>query len=314
MSMSVTTGDVPKNLYADVGRTFVSVQTARLGDVDALSSFLGTVRTVGGRFASVDSAEDHLDLEPSRSLTMITVVEGSAEVSADDAEPLLAPRRAVALARAGRRIRVRPGQDDSTTSVLVSRLSLHRHRSSHVLDTLPDVTVVPDEGLPCPILDVVLAEWEHDQPGGQLVLERASEVLLLITLREWYTQWAPEPPAWFVAAGDPVLAPVLRAIHAEPRLPWTVASLAARVPTSRATLAARFRAVLGETPIAYLSRWRMHVAADLLAETDLPVVDVARAVGYTSPFAFSEAFTRAFGVRPSTARGERSDQDEATSA
>jgi AraC-like DNA-binding protein len=111
---------------------------------------------------------------------------------------------------------------------------------------------------------------------------------------------------WFAALRDPVLAPALAGLHAEPERKWTVADLAATAAVSRSLLDARFRQLLGRSPIRYLADWRMHIAGELLATTDLSVFAVARRVGYDSEEAFSRAFKRARGEAPSPWRGRRS--------
>jgi transcriptional regulator GlxA family with amidase domain len=110
---------------------------------------------------------------------------------------------------------------------------------------------------------------------------------------------------WIAALRDPVLAPALSQMHTWPARRWTVADLAAGSAVSRSVLDARFRNVLGRSPIRYLSQWRMHLAEDLLATTDTPVVRVARRVGYDSEEAFSRAFKREHGVSPTHWRAAR---------
>jgi AraC-like DNA-binding protein len=95
-----------------------------------------------------------------------------------------------------------------------------------------------------------------------------------------------------------VLAPALAQLHAAPERRWTVAELAASAYVSRSLLDARFREVLGTSPIRYLTEWRLHVAKDLLRTTDLSVHAVAHRVGYESEEAFSRAFKRAVGMSP----------------
>jgi AraC-like DNA-binding protein len=92
-------------------------------------------------------------------------------------------------------------------------------------------------------------------------------------------------------------------LHAEPAAPWTVSSLDDRTGVSRATLAKRFAELVGEPPLTYLTRWRMTLAADLLAERETATIaEIARAVGYSDPFGFSAAFKRIRGVSPSEFR------------
>jgi transcriptional regulator GlxA family with amidase domain len=99
-----------------------------------------------------------------------------------------------------------------------------------------------------------------------------------------------------------VLRPALAALHAEPQLKWTVTELAARSAMSRSAFDERFRQALGRSPIRYLTEWRMHLARDLLASTDLSVAAVARRVGYDAEEAFSRAFKRHVGSPPASWR------------
>ena len=96
-----------------------------------------------------------------------------------------------------------------------------------------------------------------------------------------------------------MLAPALALLHREPERHWTVAELASAAAVSRSLLDERFRQVLGRSPIKYLTEWRMHLAEELLATTEMGVVAVAHRVGYDSEEAFSRAFKRAHGLSPS---------------
>jgi AraC-like DNA-binding protein len=93
------------------------------------------------------------------------------------------------------------------------------------------------------------------------------------------------------------------ALPADPARPWTTANLADELAVSRATLARRFPAAVGEPPVAYLTRWRMEPAAQRLRETDDPLAAVARSVGYASVYAFNRAFRRERGEPPGRYRG-----------
>lgn len=132
------------------------------------------------------------------------------------------------------------------------------------------------------------------------------ELLLVEVLRLHLASAPAVDRGWAAALRDPVLAPALAAMHATPERKWTVTDLAAVSLVSRSLLDARFREVLGRSPIRYLTQWRLHVAQDLLATTDLGVLAVAHQVGYESEEAFSRAFKRAFGVAPSVWRSTSS--------
>ena len=128
---------------------------------------------------------------------------------------------------------------------------------------------------------------------------RLPELLAIEVMRLYIASAPAGRHGWIAALRDPVLAPALAELHAAPERKWTVGDLAARVAVSRSLLDARFRAVLGRSPIRYLAEWRMRVADELLASTELGVADVAYRVGYDSEEAFSRAFKRHRGYSPS---------------
>jgi AraC-like DNA-binding protein len=166
-----------------------------------------------------------------------------------------------------------------------------------LLSLLPDVFHIP-AGRATPGLDATLRQLAHElaqpQPGAAAVLNRLVDILLVQVLRIWLTTGVSGtgPASWLRALTDPVAGPALAALHAQPGRPWTVESLAARTGVSSATLARRFTARVGEPPAAYLTRWRMDLAAQRLRDTDDTVGAIARSLGYTSEYAFNRAFTR----------------------
>jgi len=126
------------------------------------------------------------------------------------------------------------------------------------------------------------------------------DILLVHLLRAWLgTGPAQTPPAsWPGALTDPVAGPALAALHTQPGRDRTAASLAAATGVCRATLARRFLAKAGDTPAAYLTRWRMDLAAQRLRDTGDTAGAIARSLGYTSEYAFNRAFTRARRTPP----------------
>ena len=130
------------------------------------------------------------------------------------------------------------------------------------------------------------------------ILTRLPALLLAEVLRLHLMTAPAADRGWLAALRDPVLAPALAELHRAPERRWTVADLAASAYVSRSLLDARFREVLGRSPIRYLTDWRLHVAKDLLGTTALSVNAVAHRVGYDSEEAFSRAFKRAFGRSP----------------
>ncbi|AZK97445.1 MULTISPECIES: AraC family transcriptional regulator [Streptomyces] len=177
--------------------------------------------------------------------------------------------------------------------------------SGRLLDALPPLVHLRAGEWACPLLPVLEDEIAKDEPGQSVMLDRILDLVLVVALRSWFSRPESSAPAWYRAMGDPVTGPVLRLMQDEPARPWTVASLAAGAGVSRAALARRFHDLVGEPPMAYLTRWRLDLAADLLRETDATVESIARRVGYSGGFALSAAFKRVRGISPQEHRTRR---------
>ncbi|PRX96778.1 AraC family transcriptional regulator [Allonocardiopsis opalescens] len=195
-----------------------------------------------------------------------------------------------------------PGELTGPTVLLVAGYQVGEQAPRRLLDALPPVVVVPDEEDCAGLRDYLEAQMAVERPGRQIVLDRLLDWLLVCTLRDWFDRPEAAPPGWYLALGDPVAGPALRAVHDDPARPWTTASLAELAGVSRTTFAKRFTELVGEGPVAYLTEWRMTLAADLLADPGLTVAAVARRVGYADPFGFSAAFKRVRGLSPSAHR------------
>jgi AraC-like DNA-binding protein len=140
------------------------------------------------------------------------------------------------------------------------------------------------------------------QPGGEAVLAKLSEVLFVETLRGYIAQLPANQTGWLASARDPGIGRVLALMHRDPAHPWTIASLAEEAGMSRSVLAERFRYYLDETPMAYLTFWRLQLGAQMLSSTNYSVAQIAAEVGYESEAAFNRAFKRAFGLPPARLR------------
>ena len=145
-----------------------------------------------------------------------------------------------------------------------------------------------------------------DSGEPSIVMSRLPELLLVEVLRLHLASAPASDAGWLAALHDDVLQPALSLMHAQPERHWTVPELARETATSRSGLTERFNEVLGRSPIRYLTEWRMHLAEDLLATTDLTVGTVARRVGYDAEEAFSRAFKRTHGASPTTWRSAHS--------
>ncbi|HEX9154956.1 MAG TPA: AraC family transcriptional regulator [Nitrospira sp.] len=139
-------------------------------------------------------------------------------------------------------------------------------------------------------------------PGGKAVLAKLSEVLFIETLRRYIALLPQEQTGWLAGVRDPEVGKALALLHRKPADPWTIASLASEVGISRSVLAERFRRYLSETPIAYLTRWRLQLGAQMLTSTSSGVAQIAAEVGYESEPSFNRAFKREFGLPPARFR------------
>ena len=180
-------------------------------------------------------------------------------------------------------------------------------RPHPLLAALPEVLHVPaDPGRHQSLRRAIALlgeELESGRPGRGAILSALIDAMFPLIVRAWIDN---DPPCqegdWPLALTDPAIAGALEEIHADPQRDWTVESLAHEAGLSRAAFARRFAGVVGEPPLAYLTRWRMTVAGRLLRESDMTLAAVARRVGYTSEFAFAKAFKRAYGIAPGAYR------------
>lgn len=191
---------------------------------------------------------------------------------------------------------------DGPTTIVRSAYPLAGAVSRRLLDALPVALRVPAAALPGAARELLAAEVRREAPGQQTVLDRLLDLLLVLGLRAWFGLPDASPPRWYQALADPPLQRALQLLHADPARPWTVATLAAEVGLSRPALARRFAEQLGEPPIGYLTRWRIDLAADLLANPAVTLTQVARQVGYSDGFALSTAFKRITGASPTEHR------------
>ena len=193
---------------------------------------------------------------------------------------------------------------EGATVLLTGTYQLDGEVSQRLLRALPTVLVLREGEWDCPLIPLLAEEIVKDEPGQEAVLDRLLDLLLIAVLRAWFARPGSGAPGWYRAYGDPVVGRALRLLHHNPAHPWTVAELAAAASVSRASLARRFTELVGEPPMAFLTSWRLALAADLLREPGATIGAVASQVGYGSPFALSTAFKRVRGVSPRQHRAD----------
>ncbi|MFJ4771048.1 AraC family transcriptional regulator [Streptomyces uncialis] len=298
---------------------------------DVLGTLLGRIRVATGRFGRVElGAPWGVRLGPRDTVTLHHPLDGEMWLDAGRQMVRIGPgdlvilphgvphslkyrpdARVVAeehwrgpLTEDGLSVRRRFGGGGARTVVLCAELTLTGAARSLLLRALPPViNLRPDAGDdPVPglhrILDGLREEVHDGRPGSPLLAARLIEVLLLQGIRAEL-----ERPAavgtWRAALGDDRVGRALDALYGAPGHPWSVAELARVAGMSRAAFAPLFRELVGESPIAHLTGWRMALAKTALCEQpDLPVGRIAASVGYGSEFAFSAAFRRVVGIPP----------------
>lgn len=141
-------------------------------------------------------------------------------------------------------------------------------------------------------------EAASPRPGGEGVLAKLSEVLFVETLRRYIAQLPAEQTGWLAGLRDRIVGKALSLMHESPARDWTLETLAREAGASRSVLAERFSHYVAQSPMGYLTRWRLALAANLLRNSAVSLSQIAEDVGYRTDTAFSRAFRREFGIPP----------------
>ena len=195
------------------------------------------------------------------------------------------------------------GRGGAPTTIVCGSLSFDRASLKPITQLLPSfILIKADQAHALPLrntMQALASEMAEPAPGCEVVATRLAEVLFIQALRahiasgvEWRNK------GWLRAFFDTKMGTSLSAIHDSLNMPWTVESLAEAAGMSRSAFAARFKELLGQTPLEYVTEWRMQKAMPLLQQRDKKLIDVARSVGYESDAAFSKAFKRVVGASP----------------
>jgi AraC-like DNA-binding protein len=148
----------------------------------------------------------------------------------------------------------------------------------------------------------LVSEAESDRPGRSILLSRMAESLFIEALRCYMEQLPSDQTGWLAGARDPVVGGILALLHHDPAKNWTLDELASAVGSSRSVIAKKFDRFIGDSPMAYLTRWRLELGARQLRASAKPVIQIAAEVGYESEAAFNRAFKRTFGLPPAQYR------------
>lgn len=209
---------------------------------------------------------------------------------------------------------LRMGGGGEAATVICGAVRFDHPAASHLLSLLPKIIVVgafesPQMEWVQSTLRFMAIEARELRPGGETVITRLADILVIQAIRAWIQQDPAAQMGWLGALQDEKLGPVISMIHRDPARPWTLASLASEASMSRSAFAARFHELVGEPAMHYVARWRMHVAMTWLKEDDAPLGDMAARLGYLSEAAFSRAFKRFAGVSPGSVRRHADETD-----
>jgi AraC-like DNA-binding protein len=212
-----------------------------------------------------------------------------------DAPPEGVLSKPVAIGEGHFRIGTQEGQPD--LRILAGHCTFDSPDASLLVSLLPRLIHVRDEPRLATLVQLLGDESRERRPARDVVLERLLEVLLIEALRS-PGESAAVSPGLAQGLADPRLSVAIRALHADPTRPWTVAAMAQEAALSRSTFFTRFQAKVGMPPMEYLLAWRMALAKDLLRRRAGAVSEIAARVGYGSASTFSVAFTRHVGRSP----------------
>lgn len=198
------------------------------------------------------------------------------------------------------------GLQKDGTGLVCGFLEFEHNANNFLFDMLPDYLVIKSKEAPWknhvkPILDVLILESVSERPGVQETLNRLSETIFMIIIRE-YIQDESNYSSFAEALRDPRIYKVLESIHNDPSEDWTLDSLAEIATMSRSAFTSRFKSLLGETPINYIKQWRMKAAYQWFRDDNITVAEAADRTGYLTEAAFSKAFKRELGISPGKVR------------
>jgi AraC-like DNA-binding protein len=202
---------------------------------------------------------------------------------------------------------LRHGGGGAATTAICGLVRFDHPAAQHLVRLLPrliaiDAWSAPETDWMQSTLRFMGAEARAMRPGGDTVITRLADILVIQAIRAWMTNDPSARTGWLAAVRDPQVGRAIALVHRDPGRAWTVASLASAVGMSRSAFSARFTELAGEPAMHYVARARMHAAAAWLKEERPTVAELAGRLGYESEAAFSRAFKRVVGMAPGAAR------------
>jgi AraC-like DNA-binding protein len=202
---------------------------------------------------------------------------------------------------------LRHGEGGAATTMICALVRFDHPAAHQLIRLLPKLICVdtwksPEMEWIQSTLRFIAAEAQHLNAGGETVITRLADILVVLAIRAWIAQASQAQTGWLGALRDKQIGRAIAMIHRDPASAWTVASLAGAVGMSRSAFSARFTKLVGEPAMHYAGRWKMQAALTRLRETDSSLAELGNSLGYDSEAAFSRAFKRIMGVSPGAAR------------
>ena len=204
---------------------------------------------------------------------------------------------------------IREGGGGAATHFVCGYLASNRTLCRPLFEALPRVLHVRlGDGTATAVWRQLMRVGVHvsasPEPGAASTLAKLAELMFVEALRRHVAALPPDDTGWLPALRDVQIGRALALLHEEPERAWTVDTLAREVALSRSLLATRFTSLVGESPMQYLTRWRLALAARALRSGNEAISRIAQRSGYETDAAFSRAFKREFGLPPSAWRKE----------
>ncbi|GAA3075754.1 AraC family transcriptional regulator [Streptosporangium carneum] len=272
-------------------------------DIPALEGFMTfQVVTAGHCWLEVDGAEPRLLRQGSLTLIPHGVPHRMRSSPQADTEPLFE----IPVEQVSDCYEImRHGGGGDLTHVTYGVVRFDHVVAQRLVSQLPTVLQIDtwdDAGWLHSTLRLITREALSLRPGGETVITRLADVLVIQAIRSWLDSAPEANQGWLAALRDEQVGRALASMHRAPEREWSVAALAREAGMSRSAFSARFTDLVGESAMRYLAQWRMQLARTHLRQTPEPLSVVARRFGYQSEAAFSRAYKRAFGVSPGSAR------------
>jgi AraC-like DNA-binding protein len=201
-----------------------------------------------------------------------------------------------------------PGGHGERTRFTCGYLGCDARPFNPVLQALPRIVHArAAEGTGCmpQLIQMAIDETATRRTGGETVLSKLAELMFVEVVRRYIDTLPKEAGGWLSGLRDAHVSKALALMHGRPAEPWTLERLAQEVGTSRSVFADRFAHFVQDSPIQYLTRWRMQLATRLLERQGVGLAQVATEVGYESEAAFNRAFKKCVGVPPGAWRRNR---------